>query len=235
MIASAGGAMDELRRIRKERGLSQQRLAELAKVDKVTIVHIEGGKVSPKVETLEKLATALEVEVADFFPKAQAPLFQEPPEQEPAGERRAAWEAAVDKAQRLRETGWARMWKALAEWRASKNRGEPYATRRKYLDDMGNLLQEVYDADRAVGWAYIQAASRTPGGSEASFPSYLQEESRKTGQFYGELLGLVKGARLSVLTGDAATAAKQATAEQPAAEHVQPEGRPRGVEEPRVA
>ena len=66
--------MDELRRIRKERGLSQQRLAELAKVDKVTIVHIEGGKVSPKVETLKKLATALEVEVADFFPKAQAPL-----------------------------------------------------------------------------------------------------------------------------------------------------------------
>jgi transcriptional regulator with XRE-family HTH domain len=81
--------MDELRRIRKERGLSQQRLAELAKVDKVTIVHIEGDKVSPKVETLEKLATALEAEVADFFPKAQAPLFQESPEQKPAGERRA--------------------------------------------------------------------------------------------------------------------------------------------------
>lgn len=66
--------MDELRRIRKERGLSQQRLAEMANVDKVTIVHIEGGKVSPKVETLEKLATALGVEMADLFPKAQAPL-----------------------------------------------------------------------------------------------------------------------------------------------------------------
>jgi transcriptional regulator with XRE-family HTH domain len=66
--------MDELRRIRNERGLSQQRLAGLAGVDKVTIVHIEGGKVSPKVETLEKLATALEVEIADFFPKVQAPL-----------------------------------------------------------------------------------------------------------------------------------------------------------------
>jgi DNA-binding XRE family transcriptional regulator len=74
MIASTGGAMDELRRIRKERGLSQQRLAELAKVDKVTIVHIEGDKVSPKVETLEKLATALSVELADLFPKAQASL-----------------------------------------------------------------------------------------------------------------------------------------------------------------
>jgi transcriptional regulator with XRE-family HTH domain len=67
--------MDEIRRIRKERGLSQQRLAELAGVDKVTIVHIEGGKVSPKVETLEKLARALDVEVADFFPKAQEPLL----------------------------------------------------------------------------------------------------------------------------------------------------------------
>ena len=66
--------MDELRRIRKERGLSQQRLADLANVDKVTIVHIEGGKVSPKVETLEKLAAALGVEMADLFPKAQAPL-----------------------------------------------------------------------------------------------------------------------------------------------------------------
>ena len=219
--------MDELRRIRKERGLSQQRLAELAKVDKVTIVHIEGGKVSPKVETLEKLATALEVEVADFFPKAQAPLFQEPPEQEPAEERRAAWEAAADEARRLRETGWARMWKVLSEWRASKNRGEPYSTRRKYLDEMGNLLQEVYDADDALGWAYVQAGLTPPGAIEASLPGYLQEESRKTSHFYGELLGLAKSARLSVITGEDAAAAKQASAE-----HVQSEMRPLRVEEP---
>src|SRR5215211_7220076 len=66
--------MDELRRIRKERGLSQQRLAGLANVDKVTIVHIENGKVSPKIDTLAKLAAALDVELADLFPKAQAPL-----------------------------------------------------------------------------------------------------------------------------------------------------------------
>jgi transcriptional regulator with XRE-family HTH domain len=68
--------MNEVRRIRNERGLSQRRLAELAGVNKVTLVHIETGKSSPNVETLEKLADALEVEVADFFPKAQAPLFQ---------------------------------------------------------------------------------------------------------------------------------------------------------------
>ena len=80
--------MDELRRIRYERGLSQQRLADLANVDKVTIVHIENGKVSPKVETLEKLADALGVELGDLFPKAQAPLFQELPDSAAEEERR---------------------------------------------------------------------------------------------------------------------------------------------------
>jgi transcriptional regulator with XRE-family HTH domain len=82
--------MDELRRIRNERGLSQQRLAEIADVDKVTIVHIEGGKVSPRVETLEKLARALEVEMADLFPKAQAPLPLEGDERGLESERQAA-------------------------------------------------------------------------------------------------------------------------------------------------
>jgi excisionase family DNA binding protein len=139
-------------------------------------------------------------------------------------ERRAAWDAAVDEAQRLRETGWAQMWKALSEWQASKQREEPYAARRKYLDEMGNLLQEVYDADVALQHAYIQAAD-TQGGSEASGPRYLQEESRTTGRFYGELLGLVKSTGLSVLTGGDAAAAKRAAESQPAA-------RPYSVEEP---
>jgi excisionase family DNA binding protein len=142
-------------------------------------------------------------------------------------ERRAAWETAAEEARRLRETGWAQMWRTLSEWRASKNRGEPYSTRRKYLDEMGNLLQEVYDADDALGWAYVEAGSTPPGAIEASLPSYLQEESRKTSHFYGELLGLAKSARLSVLTGEDAAAAKQA-----ATEHVQSEMRPLRVEEP---
>jgi transcriptional regulator with XRE-family HTH domain len=41
----------------------------------VTLIHIETGKSSPTVDTLKKLAEALEVEVADFFPKAQSALF----------------------------------------------------------------------------------------------------------------------------------------------------------------
>ena len=67
--------MESARRIRKEHGWSQERTAAEAGIDRVTLVHIETGKSSPTVETLEKLAGALGVEVADFFPKAQDALF----------------------------------------------------------------------------------------------------------------------------------------------------------------
>jgi transcriptional regulator with XRE-family HTH domain len=49
--------------------------SELAGINKVTLVHIERGKTSPNVDTLAKLADALGVEIADFFPKSQPPLF----------------------------------------------------------------------------------------------------------------------------------------------------------------
>lgn len=67
--------MRELTRIRQERGLSQQRLADTSGVNKATINQIERGRRSPNIETLERLAAALGVEVADFFPKAEAPLW----------------------------------------------------------------------------------------------------------------------------------------------------------------
>lgn len=73
--AKYGGSMQEVKRIRNERGWSQRQLATEAGVDQVTVNHIETGKRSPNVETLEKLARALDVEVGDFFPKIQAPLL----------------------------------------------------------------------------------------------------------------------------------------------------------------
>src|SRR5215210_3140086 len=69
--------MRELTRIREERGLSQQALADASGVNKATINQIERGRRSPNLETLEKLAGALAVEMADFFPKAQASLLLE--------------------------------------------------------------------------------------------------------------------------------------------------------------
>jgi len=227
----------EIRRLREEKGWTQAKLAVDAGIGVSAVSLIEAGKRNPSATTLAKIAEALGVGVADLFPLGQAPLFREPPEHElPSEEQRAAWEAAAEEARRLRETGWAQMWKALSGWRASKDRGEPYATRRKYLDEIGSLLQEVYDADVEIQRAYLAAALTTKGGSEASGPRYLQQQSRKTGHFYGKLLGLVERFELSVRTGEDAAAAKQAAADdEAAAEHVSDETRPLRVEESEAA
>jgi transcriptional regulator with XRE-family HTH domain len=223
--------MEQLARLRELKGFSQRALAKESGVSPATIYELENGRRRPNPSTLRKLAGALDVDVADLlggeYPKAGAlPSPTQPPLNGFEEERRAVWEATVENARRLRETGRAQMWKALSEWRTSKWRGEPYAARRKYLDEMGNLLQEVYDADVALGQAYLEAAL-TQGDSAASGPRYLQEESRTTSHFYGELLGLVKSAGLSVRTGADAAAAKRAAA-------VQPE-RPYSVEDPDAA
>ena len=51
----------KLRITRRNRGLSLQRLAELAGVSKLTVIRIESGKTSPRRATLERLAVALKV------------------------------------------------------------------------------------------------------------------------------------------------------------------------------
>jgi transcriptional regulator with XRE-family HTH domain len=66
--------MDELRRLRKEKKLSQAKLAALADLDPSTVNQIETGARQPNTRTLEKLAEVLGVGVSDLFPKAQAPL-----------------------------------------------------------------------------------------------------------------------------------------------------------------
>jgi transcriptional regulator with XRE-family HTH domain len=66
--------MRELTRIREERGLSQQGLADASGVNKATINQIERGRRSPNTRTLEKLAAGLGVEVGDLYPKAQSTL-----------------------------------------------------------------------------------------------------------------------------------------------------------------
>jgi transcriptional regulator with XRE-family HTH domain len=230
--------LEALRRARVDAGLTISELAKRADVSRDTISHAERGRHSLQGPTLSKIAHALGrvpsellAEEEKLAPKAESRSSPEPSFDDVLDdERRAAWEAAVADGRRLRETGWAQMWKALSGWHASKKRGEPYAQRRKYLHEMGNLLQEVYDADVELGRAYLGAVLTTKGGSEASGPRYLQEESRAMGHFYGKLFGLVESFKLTVLTGDDAAAAKQA-----AAEHVQSETRPLRVEEPEAA
>lgn len=55
-----------LAKIRKSKGLSQQRLAALSGVHRVTIARFETGKISPTLQTLNKLAAALGVKISDL-------------------------------------------------------------------------------------------------------------------------------------------------------------------------
>lgn len=62
--------ISEIARIRKDRGISQERLAKLSGVHRVSIARYETGKASPNLRTIEKLASALKVKVDDLIQKA---------------------------------------------------------------------------------------------------------------------------------------------------------------------
>jgi len=70
--------MDQLKRMRLEKGLSQAKLAAHADIDPSTVNQIERGAREASPATLRKLANALDVGIADLLedavPKAQAPL-----------------------------------------------------------------------------------------------------------------------------------------------------------------
>lgn len=55
---------EKIKTLRKERKLTQEELAELAKVDPKSIIDIENGKRNPTFKTLGKIATALKVSPA---------------------------------------------------------------------------------------------------------------------------------------------------------------------------
>ena len=58
------------RKIRLERqklGLSQEEFADKAGLSRNAICKIESGKVSPTLETLEKIASGLEMELVDLI------------------------------------------------------------------------------------------------------------------------------------------------------------------------
>ena len=60
--------MEKMRAIREKQGLSQQELADRAGVVKSTIYEAEVGRRIPRIQTLEKLADALGVEIVELLP-----------------------------------------------------------------------------------------------------------------------------------------------------------------------
>ncbi len=53
--------------VRRSKGLSQEKLAELSGVDRVALANIETGRRRPTVTTLYRLAAGMKVHVQDFF------------------------------------------------------------------------------------------------------------------------------------------------------------------------
>jgi transcriptional regulator with XRE-family HTH domain len=58
---------ENIRSIRVLRELTQEKLAEMAKLSRSSIVNFETGKRAPRVDDLESIAKALGVEVSIFF------------------------------------------------------------------------------------------------------------------------------------------------------------------------
>ena len=52
---------ERIRALRKDRGLNQDQLAELANLNRVTIAKYESGRVEPGAQALARIADALEV------------------------------------------------------------------------------------------------------------------------------------------------------------------------------
>jgi len=64
----ANSVSKNIRRIRQEKGMSQDRLSKKADLALNTIVKVETGEnPNPTVETLKKIAKALDIPVADLF------------------------------------------------------------------------------------------------------------------------------------------------------------------------
>jgi transcriptional regulator with XRE-family HTH domain len=189
--------MDQLKRLRTEKGLSQAKLAALADVDPSTVNQIERGAREASPATLRKLAEALDVSIAELIedttPKALAPpsLLNNLAE-----ERRTEWDAAVRNARQLREGGFPRMEELLAAWRKSLERGEDADARQGLRAAMGELLQEALNARSVLQkYASVPATDNIPL-DRIPIPEF--EEIAEAHRFYDALVDMVLGARLAI-------------------------------------
>lgn len=57
-----------LRKLRKDKGLTQEELADLAGLHPTFIGAVERGVKNPSLKSISKIAEALEIDLRDFFP-----------------------------------------------------------------------------------------------------------------------------------------------------------------------
>lgn len=56
-----------IKELRKEKGISQEKLAFSANLDRTYVASVESGKRNPSVKSLEKILVALDVSFEEFF------------------------------------------------------------------------------------------------------------------------------------------------------------------------
>ena len=64
---------ESIRNIRQEKGLSQGEMQKRTGILRSYLSRVENGHTVPSFATLQRLATAMEVNLADFFPGDEAP------------------------------------------------------------------------------------------------------------------------------------------------------------------
>jgi transcriptional regulator with XRE-family HTH domain len=182
-----------IREVREDRGMPRTVLARRVGVADNTIWRIEAGRRTPSLDLLEKVARELRTEPAELM---RDPALGSGKGEAPQGTGRAEWDAAVRNARQLRKRGWQRMEELLSLWRASKERGDSLEARRGYLDEMGGLLQQAYDAETVL----MGTLARPLNLAEVDLDEFAQLQT--AGWFYGELRRLVtEGAGLSIREG----------------------------------
>lgn len=67
VLARRRAVGDRIREIRLEHNLTQEQLGERAGIDRQAINRIEQGHASPRLDTLIRLAEALQVPLGDLF------------------------------------------------------------------------------------------------------------------------------------------------------------------------
>jgi transcriptional regulator with XRE-family HTH domain len=58
-----------LKKVREQRGISQEKLADIMEMHRNTVALLERGQRNPSLETIKKLAKALRVDPGKFFEK----------------------------------------------------------------------------------------------------------------------------------------------------------------------
>lgn len=98
MVRDIGQRIAELRR---ERGMNQEELAELATLSRISIARYETGKIEPGAKALGRIADALEVSTDILLGRSEEP--PEPPESPRTFEARAVSAGMDDLPQEQRQ------------------------------------------------------------------------------------------------------------------------------------